>query len=185
MREGSHATSTKPPREIPCVVLTPRGNGVDPVAPVDLLRDLRQRDVKTQVEVDVHEAFAELIVHGRELSPSERCILIVVEPAQQPLAAPLLRTLHEHMPRVVIWQYRSKPTVTLSPFTESSLAEPKLRLALEEQGMEAGEPSSPPTSESSQELEPLLSEEELDMLLHPPPISAHVDDPPPRHGANP
>jgi hypothetical protein len=170
---------------IRCVVLINPGGA----APVDLLGGLSKRGVSTQVVADAAHAMV-------ELARQHTGALVVVNPVQQPGLVDLIEAVKTYHPRTVRWSYRSahpKGQAQLQPLNGQSVGDAESAdhkaMSQPEKSDQVSEVASPSPlgrvqaqvpSDRVRSLivkvqgpaevgEPLITEEELAMLLGPVP----------------
>ena len=159
-------TGTSPnPSPARCLLLLPRAAG----APMDLLDALRTRAVRADEVADAPAAMV-------RLARQQFDALIIVEPDMIRDAAHLCRAAQKYHPRTAIWRYIATQQPRLQKFTAdpAPTADPAL-----DQSTSARTPEPPPAYQPTQPqpatpapveqppdlAEPLLTDEELAMLL--------------------
>ncbi len=135
-----------------CTLWLPRGYD----APVDLVEGLRRREVRV---AEVHDAPAVMVALAREREPAGH-VLVIVEPSMLRSAEALRAAVAEYHPRVPVWRYDWQNRPALARWTDAR------------ERPEPAAPSAPPDDPLPRDLdpppaddEPLLSEQELAMLL--------------------
>ncbi len=185
MTEGLHENQNPPSAATRCVVLICPGG----MAPVDLLGGLSKRGVSSQVVADPADVML-------ELARQQTGALVVVDPTRQPGLVDLIEAVKAYHPRTVRWGYQSAhPTgkAQLQPLNgrpagDTTLANPQPISLRSEPSPEISVTSPSPLGRVQDPMppdrirslivkvqgpaevgEPLISEEELAMLLGPVP----------------
>jgi len=130
-----------------CILWLPRGHD----APIDLVRGLEQRHVRIR---QVHDAPAVMVELATRAGRSS-CVLVIVEPDALRSADALRAAVGRYHKHVPIWRYDHDKSPALQRWAKLAQTAPT-----------APKPRDvPPVDEDEPSDEPLLSEQELAMLL--------------------